>query len=130
MNVPLGQHYSDAVWCYSNKPLGCAKEYLNDDDANGVIDEDEFAVYYYDDSQVRGGYSNAADYSIDVLTKSFVYDFYQSDGDMLVFNNDIGMTNLPKYVVGVRSADNSKVVFVGGYDLDMLKSYASSVKFK
>ena len=129
MNVPIGEHYSDAVWCYSNKPLGCAKEYLKDD-FDGVIDEDEFAVFYYDDSQVAGGYSNAADYSIHVLTTSFVYNFYQSEGDMLVFYNDIGMKNLPEYVVGVRSDDNSKAVFVGGYDLDMLKSYASSVKFK
>ena len=122
-------NYSDAAWCYSNKPLGCAKEYLKDD-FDGVIDEDEFAVFYYDDSQVAGGYSNAADYSIHVLTTSFVYNFYQSEGDMLVFYNDIGMKNLPEYVVGVRSDDNSKAVFVGGYDLDMLKSYASSVKFK
>lgn len=129
MNVPIGEHYSDAAWCYSNKPLGCAKEYLKDD-FDGVIDEDEFAVFYYDDSQVAGGYSNAADYSIHVLTTSFVYNFYQSEGDMLVFYNDIGMKNLPEYVVGVRSDDNSKAVFVGGYDLDMLKSYASSVKFK
>ena len=129
MNVPIGEHYSDAAWCYDNKPLGCAKEYLKDDDPNGVIDEDEFAVYYYDNSQVSGGYSNAADYSVHVLTTSFVYNFYQSDGDMLVFYNDIGMTNLPEYVVGVRSDDNSKAVFVGGYDLDMLKSYANSVEF-
>ncbi|MEE1133262.1 MAG: hypothetical protein UHW60_00690 [Methanobrevibacter sp.] len=130
MEVPIGEHYSDAAWCYSNKPLGCAKEYLKDDDPNGVIDEDEFAVYYYDNSQVSGEYSNAADYSTYVLTTSFVYKFYQSEGDMLVFYNDIGMTNLPKYVVGVRSDDNSKAVFVGGYDLDNLKYYANTVKFK
>jgi hypothetical protein len=40
------------------------------------------------------------------------------------------MRNLPEYVVGVTNDDGSKVVFVGGYDLNMLKKYAKSVEFK
>ena len=43
--------------------------------------------------------------------------------------NDLGMHNVPEYLVGVTNDDGSKMVFVGGYDLNMLKSYANSVKF-
>ena len=129
MDVPLGQHYSDLGWCHSNKPLGCTKQYC-EDNSNCVIGEDDFAVYYYDDSQLSVGESNAADHSLYVLTTTFLYDFYQSDGDMIILHNDIGMQNLPEYVVGVRNDDSSKAVFVGGYDLDMLKKYANSVEFK
>ena len=129
MDVPLGQHYSDLGWCHSNKPLGCTKQYC-EDNSDCVIGENDFAVYYYDDSQLSAGESNAADHALHVLTTTFLYDFYQSDGDMIILHNDIGMQNLPEYAVGVRSDDESKVVFVGGYDLDMLKKYAGSVEFK
>ena len=130
MDVPIGQHYSDSAWCFSNKPLGCAKQYTEDDDPNCVIDKDEFAVYYYDNSQLVSGESSAAEHAGNVLTTSFIYEVYQRDGDLLILHNDIGMTNLPEYLVGVTNNDGSKVVFVGGYDLGMLKSYASSVKLK
>ena len=129
MDVPLGQHYSDLGWCYSNKPLGCTKQYC-EDNSDCVIGKDDFAVYYYDDSQLSVGESNVADHSLHVLTTTFLYDFYQSDGDLIILHNDIGMRNLPEYVVGVTNDDESKVVFVGGYDLDMLKKYADSVEFK
>jgi hypothetical protein len=128
MDVPIGQHYRDVTWCHSNKPLGCAIQYWYDD-PNGLIDKDEFAVYYYDNSQLWSGESNAWEHAVNVLTTSFVYNVYQTDGGFLVLHNDIDMSNLPEYLVGVTNDDGSKVVFVGGYDLNMLKSYASSVQF-
>lgn len=129
MDVPLGQHYSDLTWCHSNKALGCTKQYC-EDNSDCVIGEDDFAVYYYDDSTLPVGESNAADHAVHVLTTTFIYDFYQSDGDLIILHNNIDMRNLPEYVVGVRNDDSSKVVFVGGYDLNMLKKYAKSVEFK
>ncbi len=129
MDVPLGQHYSDLTWCHSNKALGCTKQYC-EDNSDCVIGEDDFAVYYYDDSRLPVGESNAADHAVHVLTTTFIYDFYQSDGDLIILHNNIDMRNLPEYVVGVRNDDSSKVVFVGGYDLNMLKKYAKSVEFK
>ena len=129
MNVPLGQHYSDLGWCYSNKPLGCTHQYC-EDNSDCVIGEDDFAVYYYDDSQLSYDESNAAEHAVNVLTTTFLYDYYQSEGDLIVLHNNIAMQNLPEYIVGVMNDDASKVVFVGGYDLNMLKSYANSVEFK
>ena len=129
MDVPLGQHYSDLTWCYSNKALGCTKQYC-EDNSDCVIGEKDFAVYYYDDSRLSVGESNAAEHALHVLTTTFIYDFYQSDGDLIILHNNISMRNLPEYVVGVTNDDGSKVVFVGGYDLNMLKKYAKSVEFK
>ena len=129
MDVPLGQHYSDLTWCHSNKALGCTKQYC-EDNSDCVIGENGFAVYYYDDSQLSVGESNAAEHAVHVLTTTFIYDFYQSDGDLIILHNNITMRNLPEYVVGVTNDDGSKVVFVGGYDLNNLKRYADSVEFK
>ena len=123
MDVPLGQHYSDLT------SLGCTKQYC-EDNSDCVIGKDDFAVYYYDDSRLPVGESNAADHAVHVLTTTFIYDFYQSEGDLIILHNNIDMRNLPEYVVGVRNDDSSKVVFVGGYDLNMLKKYADSVEFK
>lgn len=131
MDVPLGKHYEDQSYCYQNKPLGCAKQYVDANDENCIIDEDEFAVYYYDDSLVFGSESNVAEHSVHVLTTTFLYEFYGEDGNLLILENQVeGMQNLPLYVVGAINDDGSKVVFVGGYDLNKLKNYAKSVKFE
>ena len=128
MDVPIGQHYSDSVLCISNKPLYCTKKYC-EDDSGCEIGEHDFVVYYYDNSQLFEGESNAAEHAVHAATTTFLYEFYNRDGDLIVLYNDLGMHNVPEYLVGVTNDDGSKMVFVGGYDLNMLKSYANSVKF-
>ena len=44
--------------------------------------------------------------------------------------NDIGMRNMPPYLVGTANDDGSEAVFVGGHNLNDLKRYAHSVEFK
>lgn len=129
MDLPIGQEYSDISWCYSNKRLGCAAEYW-EKDAGCEIDGDEAAIFYYDNSLLVGGESNAYQHAVDDLTKTYLYKAYQKDGNLLVLKNDIGMRNLPEYLVGVGNDDGSKAVFVGGYNLDELKTYAKSIEFK
>ena len=129
MDVPAGQHYSDVAWCRANGALGCAREYW-EDNAGCEIDGNEFVVYYYNNSQLVEGESNAWQHAINDLTGSYLYTVYQDDGDSIILTNDIGMRNMPQYLVGKVNGDGSKVVFVGGYDLDDLKKYADSIEFK
>ncbi|WP_297826832.1 hypothetical protein [uncultured Methanobrevibacter sp.] len=129
IDLPMGQEYSDVSWCHSNKPLSCAAEYW-EKNAGCEIDGDEAVIYYYDTSLLVGGESNVYKHAVNVLNKTYLYKIYQKDGNLLIMRNDIGMTNLPEYLVGVGSDDGSKAVFVGGYNLEKLKSYASSIKFK
>lgn len=129
MNIPMGQHYSDVAYCKPNGELGCVKEYW-EDNSNCKIDENEMVIYYYNNSLLVEGESNAFQHSINGLTGSYLYKFYQEDGNLLILTNDIGMRNVPKYIVGQTNEDGSEVVFVGGYDLDNLKTFANSIKFK
>ena len=129
MDIPLFQHYSDVAWCRANGALGCAREYW-EDNAGCEIDGNEFVVYYYNNSQPVEGESNAWQHAINDLTGSYLYSVYQDTGDMIILTNDIGMRNMPQYLVGKVNNDESKVVFVGGYNLDDLKNHADSVEFK
>ena len=129
MDLPMGQEYSDMSWCLDNKRLSCAAEYW-EKDAGCEIDGDEAVMFYYDDSLLVNGESNAFEHAVNVLTRTYLYKLYQKDGDLLILTNDIDMQNLPKYLVGVSNDDGSKAVFVGGYNLNELKAYASSIKFK
>ncbi len=128
-DLPIGQEYSDVSWCHSNKRLSCAAEYW-ENNAGCEIDGDEAVMFYYDDSLLVNGEQNAYQHAVNVLTKTYLYKFYQKEGNLLILTNDIGMNNLPEYLVGVGNDDGSKAVFVGGYNLEKLKSYASSIKFK
>lgn len=129
MNVPLGHHYSDVAWCRSNGALGCAKEYW-EDDSGCEIDGNEMVCYFYDNSQLVEGESNAWQHAVNDLTVSYLYKVYQDDGNSLVLTNDIGMRNMPPYLVGKVNEDGSKAVFVGGYNLNNLKKSADSIEFK
>lgn len=128
MNVPIGKQYYDIAYCLPNGRLGSTMEYW---DANSgcQMTEDEIVVYYYDDSYLVAGENNALEHAINTLTTSYLYKFSQNDGNLMILTNDIGMRNMPPYIVGVVNDDASKVVFVGGYHLDNLKYYANSVKF-
>lgn len=129
MDVPIGQHYSDVAWCRSNGGLGSAKEYW-EDDSNCELDGNEIVVYYYDNSLLVEGESNAWQHAIDDLTTSYFYKFYQNDDDLVILISTLDMRNVPQYLVGQANDDGSEVVFVGGYNLDNLKKYADSIEFK
>ena len=63
------------------------------------------------------------------LNTSYMYHINQNDGNFFVLTNDIGMRNIPPYLVGVANDDGSEVVFVGGYNLNDLIKRADSVEF-
>ena len=109
--------------------MGCAKEYW-ERDAGCEIDRDEIVIYYYDNSLVCDGESNAWQHAINDLTTSYLYEIYQNDGDSIVLINYLGMRNMPPYLVGKVNNDGSQVVFVGGHNLDDLKKCANTVKFE
>ena len=129
MKVPLGKHYADVAWCWANGALGCAAEYW-EDNAGCEIDGNEMVIYYYNNSQLVDGESNAFQHAVDDLTISYFYELKQNDGNLMILTNDVGMTNMPPYLVGKQNDDGSEVVFVGGYDINNLKNYANSIEFK
>ena len=129
MNVPMGIHYRDIAYCLPNGRLGCVKEYW-DENSGCDMSKGEIVIYYYDDSCLSGGESNTLDHAINTLTTSYFYKFNQNDGKLMILTNDLGSKNMPPYIVGVSNDDDSKVVFVGGYDLNDLKYYANSIEFK
>ncbi len=129
MNVPIGKEYYDASYCLPNGRLGCVMEYW-DVNSGCQMADDDIVMYYYDNSCLVKGETNAWQHAIDTLTTSYLYKPYQNEGNLVILTNDIGMSNMPPYIVGVTNNDQSKVVFVGGYHLDDLKHYANTVKFK
>jgi len=129
MDIPIGKEYYDISYCLPNGRLGSAREYW-DVNSGCEMDEDEIVVYYYDNSCLVEGESDAWQHAVNVLTTSYLYESYQNEGNLVILANDIGMRNMPPYIVGVTNDDQSKVVFVGGYYLDDLKHYANTVKFK
>ena len=129
MNIPIGQHFTDVAYCLPNGALGCSREYL-DDNTGCELEDDDIMICYYNDSYLVEGESNAWQHAVNGLTTSYFYQIAQNDGDLLVLTNDMGMKMMPPYLVGVKTADGSKAVFVGGYHLDDLKNYANSVEFR
>lgn len=129
MDIPLGQHYSDVSWCKANGALGCAAEYW-EDNAGCELDDNEFIVYYYDNSLLVEGESNVWQHAINDLTISYFYKIKEKDGNLVVLTNDIDMQNTPPYLVGISKDDGSEAVFVGGHNLNDLKSRAKSIEFR
>lgn len=85
-------------------------------------------VYYYNNSLLSQGESNALEHSLNVLTKSYLFQ-PQQDSDFIILTNDVGMKAVPSYLAGVSNDDGSEVVFVGGRNLNDVKHYASTVEF-
>ena len=129
MNVPIGNHYSDVAYCLPNGCLGCAKEYWAEN-TGCEIDGKEIVIYYYNDSGIVGGESNVWQRVKNSLTTSYLYNVTQDDGDLLILTNNLGMKNVPQYLVGVSNNDGSEAVFVGGFYLENLKACAGSVVFE
>ena len=128
MNVPLGKHYTDCAWCGGNGALGSICEYCSDD-MEYPMGEDDIIIYYYNNSQLSDGESNAWQHSLDVLTTSYLYDIYSDDGNLIILTNEVTMNKMPPILVGKTDDDGSNVVFVGGFHLDELKKYADSIQF-
>lgn len=124
MNTHIGEHFTEVWSCYQSKPLGCNKLYWEDNS------DGELILVYYDDSNLMSYESNAWQYAINILNTTYLYKFYEEDGNLIVLTNDITMRNLPPYLVGVSNDDGSKAVFVGGYNLGELKTYAKSIEFR
>ncbi len=129
MNVPLGKQYYDCAYCLPNGRLGCVKEYW-DVNSGCAMGENDIVAYYYDNSCLDEGESNVWQHAIDTLTTSYLYKQSGNDGNMVILTNNISMTNMPPYLAGKVNDNQSKVVFVGGYNLDDLKHYANSIEFK
>lgn len=128
IDLPSGQDYWNVAWCHPGGALGCHKEYW-ERDAGCEINPGEVVIYYYDTSLLPDGQSNVGQYAVNVLNTTYLYYFYQNDGDLVVLRNDIGMRRVPQYMVGTINEDGSEAVFVGGCDLDVLKEYARTVEF-
>ena len=129
MNTQIGKHYSDVAYCLPNGALGCQKEYW-EENSGCEINDDECVVYYYDNSWLVDGESNAWQHAINTLTGTYLYNISQEEGDLAILTNDLGARNMPPDLVGVSNNDGSKVVFVGGFYLENLKACANSVVFK
>ena len=128
MDIPLGDHYSDVAWCRANGALGCKGEYW-EDNAGCELDDGEMVVYYYNNSLLVEGESNAWQHAVNDLTTSYLYEIYQNDGNSLILTTDIDMRNMPPYLVGKVDNDGSEAVFVGSRNLDDAMHYANTIEF-
>ena len=128
MNVPLGKHYSDVAYCWANGRLGCKCEYW-EDNAGCDIEDGDIVIYYYNSSISSDGESNALQHALNGLTTTYLYNLVQND-DLIVLTNDIDMRGMPPFLAGKSTPNGDEVVFVGGRDLDYVKQYASTIKFK
>ena len=128
MNVPLGKHYSNVAWCLPNGGLGCEGEY-REDNADCDIEEGDIVIYYYNNSLLVEGESNALEHALNGLTTSYFYQFDSRDGELYILTNDIGMKALPPFLVGKSNHDGSEVVFVGGNNLNDVKHFATTIEF-
>ena len=128
MNVPFGKEYEDIAYCFPNGRLGCAKEYW-DVSSGCQMSENEIVIFYYDDSYLVDGETNTLNHAINTLTTSYFYEFLPREDNLMILTTDIGLKDMPPYLVGVVNNDKTEVVFVGGYHLNELKNYANSIKF-
>lgn len=128
MNVPLAKHYRDVAWCWGNGGLGSQCEYWEDND-EGVITGNDIVIYYYNNSLLSDGESNALQHAVEGLTHSYCFQRHPDDGNLMVFTNDIGMSAVPTFLVGKSSESGDEVVFVGTRDLDLAKRYANTIEF-
>lgn len=128
MDVPLGKHYRDVAYCLPSGGLGCKCEYW-EDNAGCYIEDGDIVVYYYNNSLLSEGESNAFEHAINGLTTSYLYKAHQ-DGDLMILTNDIDMKALPPYLAGKSTESGDEIVFVGGRNLDDVKHYANTIEFK
>ncbi len=128
MDVPLGKHYRDVAYCLPNGGLGCKCEYW-EDNAGCDIEDGDIVIYYYNNSLLVDGESNALEHAMSALTTSY---FYQpsKDGDLIVLTNDVDMRKLPPFMAGKSTENGDEVVFVGGRNLDDVKHFANTIEFK
>ncbi len=128
MEVPFGKHYSDVAYCLPSGGLGCKCEYW-EDNAGCDIEDGDIVVYYYNNSLLSEGESNAFEHAINGLTTSYFYQAHQ-DGNLIILTNDLEMRAMPPYLAGKSTDDGDGVVFVGGRNLNDVKRYANSIEFR
>ncbi|MGX8694292.1 MAG: hypothetical protein ACSW71_05225, partial [Methanobrevibacter sp.] len=97
MDIPAGQHFTDVAYCLPNGALGCSREYL-DDNTGCELEQDDIMIFYYNDSYLVKGESNAWQHAVNDLTTSYFYQVVQDDGNSLVLTNDLGMKVMPPYL--------------------------------
>ena len=129
MDVPLGKHYSDVAYCRANGGLGCKCEYWEDNAGCDILDGD-IVVYYYNNSLLTGQESDVFEHAINGLTTSYMFQLISRDGDLFILAGDGDMSGVPSYLAGKSNHDGSEAVFVGGRNLDDVKHYANTIKFK
>ena len=128
MNVPVGKQYRDISYCLPNGGLGSEAEYW-EVNAGCDIEEGDIVVYYYNNSLLAEGESNAWQHALNGLTTSYLYQRASNDGNLVVLTNDIDMKKMPPYLAGKSNEDGSEAVFVGGKNLDDIKRYANTIEF-
>ena len=128
MDVPLGKHYRDVAYCWPSGGLGSTREYW-EVNAGCDIEDGDIVIYYYNDSYLIEGESNALQHAVNALTTSYLYESH-NEGNLIVMTNDLDMRKMPPYLAGVSNDDGSEAVFVGGRNLNDVKHNASSIEFK
>ena len=128
MNVPMGKQYRDVAYCLPNGDLSSAAEYW-EVNTDCEIDDGEIVVYYFNNSILSDGESNALQHALNGLTTSYMYQQASNDGNLIVLTNDIDMKGLPPYLAGKSNEDGSEAVFVGGRNLNDVKNYANTIEF-
>lgn len=128
MDVPLAKHYRDVAYCLPSGSLGCKCEYW-EDNAGCDIKDGDIVIYYYNNSLLAEGESNAFEHAINGLTTSYLYQAHQ-DGNLVVLTNDIDMKGMPPYLAGKSTQNGDEAVFVGGRNLNDVKRYADTIEFK
>ena len=111
--------------------LGCTHGYVND--------KKDVYIYYYGNDVEVGVYENRINrqitnklHGMDAVTatiQTYQYGNLKKEGNLTILEDlapDLG--GREKYLVGVEG-DSGQVVFVGGNNLNTLKTYASSVRF-
>lgn len=129
MDVPFNCHYSNVAWCWDGGGLGCRCEYW-EDYAGCELSDGEMIVFYYNESLLCDDETSLLRQTINTLNKTYMYQVWPAEGDLMILTNDLDMKNVPPYLVGKESYDGSEIVFVGCRNLDDAKQYANTIEFK
>lgn len=125
MTVNLGKVY---VPSHSNGSLGSVREYT-DNNSDGNFRQGDINVYYYNESVLKDNETDVLEHVLNELTDTYSYQINGNDGDLIILQNDKDMCGIPFFLVGKSSSNASKVVFVGGQNMNDLTGYAKTIVF-
>lgn len=134
MDVPSAENFINSTESGLYAPELSAALYEFGDEAvlkDGADLKDNITVYYYDESTISGEYKagNTTDFVTSMLKSNSVYMDEPTQEDSIFIWNDTVSQSDAKYLVGVSSDDDTKMVCIEGFNLDDLKTYANSVEF-